>query len=178
MTVTCTKCGATVVGDAAYCVKCGNQLRPSTPPAGATYCGRCGQVLHSAAAGSAGAGEAGEEYGLPVSYASPLCYLFGFVSGLVMFFMDKRPAVRFHAAQSTIVFGVLVSGLIVLGRLTRNAFSDSQSTYLIYFIAFSALGLAALAIWILLIVKAFDRTPLRIPGVAKLAEWMAGSGRK
>ncbi len=176
MTVTCTKCGATVVGDAVFCVKCGNQLRPSSPPAGSTYCGRCGQVLPGVSIGQAEV--AAEEHGLPESYASPLCYLFGFVSGLVMFFLDKRPVVRFHAAQSTIVFGVLVTGLIVLGRLTRNAFSDSQATYLLYFVAFSALGLAALAIWILLIVKAFDRKPLRVPVVAWLADRMAGSGRK
>jgi uncharacterized membrane protein len=176
VTVTCTKCGATVKGDAAFCIKCGNQLRPAPPPAGATYCGRCGQVLPGVSAGSVT--EPAEEYGLPVSYASPLCYLFGFVSGLVMFFLDKRPAVRFHAVQSTIVFGILVSGLIVLGRLGRNAFSDTQSTAVMYFVAFSALGLAALAIWILLIVKAFDRKPVHVPVVGRIADWTAGSGRK
>jgi uncharacterized membrane protein len=165
------------MGDAVFCIKCGNQLRPSSPPAGATYCGRCGQVLPGVSIGSGS--EAPEEYGLPVSYASPLCYLFGFVSGLVMFFMDRRPIVRFHAAQSTIVFGVLVSGILVLGRLARNAFSEgSQAIYLLYFVAFSALGLAALAIWILLIVKAFDRKPLRLPVAGRLADWMAGSGNK
>jgi uncharacterized membrane protein len=177
VTVTCTKCGATVVGDAAFCVKCGNQLRPSSPPAGAQYCGRCGQVLPGAT--DVSAREAAEEYGLPVSYASPLCYLFGFVSGMVMYFLDKRPVVRFHAVQSTIVFGVLVSGLIVLGRLARNAFSDSTpAIYVAYFVAFSALGLAALGIWILLIVKAFDRQPFRMPGVAKLAGAMSGYSGK
>lgn len=95
-----------------------------------------------------------------------------------MFFLDKRPAVRFHAAQSTIVFGILVSGLIVLGRLGRNAFSDTQSIAVMYFVAFSALGLAALAIWILLIVKAFDRKPVHVPVVGRIADWMAGSKRK
>lgn len=176
MAVTCTKCSANVVGDAAFCIKCGNQLRPSPPPAGASYCGKCGQILPGV---SLGAGEkAPEEYGLPVSYASPLCYLFGFVSGLVMYFLDKRPVVRFHAVQSTIVFGFLVAAILVMGRLAREAFSEAQATYLIYFIAFSALSLAALAIWILLIVKAFDRKPFRVPVVARLADWMSGNGGK
>ena len=174
--VTCTKCGATVVGDARFCVKCGNQLRPYSPPAGATFCGRCGQVLPGLSVGQPG--EPAEEYGLPVSYASPLCYLFGFVSGLVMFFLDKRPAVRFHAVQSTIVFGVLVSGLIVLGRLTRNAFSEGTTTTYLLFVAFSALGLAALAIWILLIVKSFERKLVHIPIAGKLADWIAGTGNQ
>jgi uncharacterized membrane protein/ribosomal protein S27E len=177
VTVTCTKCGATVVGDAAFCVKCGNQLRPFSAPTGAHYCGRCGQVLPGAAAGSTR--EAAEEYGLPVSYAGPLCYLFGFVSGLVMFFLDKRHVVRFHAVQSTIVFGVLVSGLIVLGRLARNAFSDSSpAIYVSYFVAFAGVGLIALGIWILLIVKAFDRQPFHMPGVGRLADAMSGGGGK
>lgn len=176
MAVTCTKCGATVVGDAAFCTKCGNQLRPSSPPAGASYCGRCGQMLPGA---SLGPGEkAPEEYGLPVSYASPLCYLFGFVSGLVMYFLDRRPVVRFHAIQSTIVFGFFVTAILILGRLAREAFSESQSIYLLYFIAFSALSLAALATWILLIVKAFDRKPFRVPIVARFADWMSGGGGK
>jgi uncharacterized membrane protein len=174
--VTCTKCGATVVGDAAFCTKCGNQLRPSSPPAGASYCGKCGQVLPGVSLATGV--EAPEEYGLPVSYASPLCYLFGFVSGLVMYFVDKRPVVRFHAVQSTIVFGVLVSGIIVLGRFTRDAFSEGQSLYIVYFISFALLGLAALAIWILLIVRAFDRKPLRLPIAGKLADWIASSGGK
>ncbi len=174
--VSCTKCGATVRGDSVFCIKCGNQLRPSTPPSGAAYCGRCGQILPGVSIGPGA--EAAEEYGLPVSYASPLCYLFGFVSGLVMFFVDKRPAVRFHAAQSTIVFGFLVAGIMVLGRFARDAFSEGSAAYLLYFIAFSALGLAALAIWILLIVKAFDRQPVRLPVAGRLADWMAYSGRK
>jgi uncharacterized membrane protein len=170
--VTCTKCGATVVGDAAFCTKCGNQLRPSSPPARAAYCGRCGQVLPGVSLATGV--EAPEEYGLPVSYASPLCYLFGFVSGLVMYFVDKRPVVRFHAVQSTIVFGVLVTGIIVLGRFARDAFSEGQSLYLVYFISFALLGLAALAIWILLIVRAFDRKPLSLPIAGRLASWISG----
>jgi uncharacterized membrane protein/ribosomal protein L40E len=171
--VSCTKCGATVVGDAAYCIKCGNQLRPSSPPAGASYCGKCGQILPGV---SLGAGkEAPEEYGLPVSYASSLCYLFGFVSGLVMYFVDKRPVVRFHAVQSTIVFGLLVPGMVALGRFARDALSEGSSLLLVYTIAFFALSLAALAIWLLLIVRAFDRKPLSLPVAGKLASWISGS---
>jgi uncharacterized membrane protein len=176
VTVSCTKCGATVKGDSAFCVKCGNQLRPSPPPAGATYCGRCGRVLPGESAGAVG--EPAGEYGLPVSYAGPLCYLFGFVSGLVMYFMDKRPAVRFHAVQSTIVFGVFVGGIVALGRLSRNAFSDAQPTAIWYFVALSAVGLVALATWILLIVKAFERNRVHVPIVGRIADWIADSERK
>jgi uncharacterized membrane protein len=31
--------------------------------------------------------------------------LFGWIGGLIMFFTQKHPEVRFHAAQSIIVFG-------------------------------------------------------------------------
>jgi len=164
------------VGDAAFCIKCGNQLRPSSPPAGASYCGKCGQILPGVSLGAGAV--APEEYGLPVSYASPLCYLFGFVSGLVMYFVDKRPIVRFHAVQSTIVFSVLDTGIFILGRFARDALSEGSPLLLTYTIAFFAVGLAALAIWILLIVRAFDRKPLSLPIAGKLAELISGSGKK
>ncbi len=95
-----------------------------------------------------------------------------------MYFVDKRPVVRFHAVQSTIVFGVLVTGIIVLGRFARDSFSDNQPIYLLYFISWALLSLAALAIWILLIVRAFDRKPLKMPLAGKLAELISGSGKK
>ena len=171
--VTCSRCGAAVVGHGNFCVKCGNQFRPASHTPGAAYCARCGQILPGVSLGITG--EAIEEPGIPQTYASPICYLFGFASGLVMFFMDKRRLVRFHAAQSTIVFGLLVAGILVVGRLARDAFVDGQQAiYLAYFVGFSALSLAALALWIILIVKAFERKPLRLPIVGRIAEWAAG----
>ena len=39
--------------------------------------------------------------------AGLLCYALGWITGLIFYFVDKRPFVRFHAAQSIVVFGGL-----------------------------------------------------------------------
>ena len=46
--------------------------------------------------------------------AGLLCYVLGWVTGIIFFLIDKRPFVRFHAAQSIVVFGGLHIISIVL----------------------------------------------------------------
>ena len=47
--------------------------------------------------------------------AGLLCYVLGWVTGIIFFLIDKRPFVRFHAAQSMVVFGGLHVINIVIG---------------------------------------------------------------
>ena len=48
--------------------------------------------------------------------AGLLCYVLGWISGLVFFLIEKKNKfVRFHALQSIIVFGVLTLASIVIG---------------------------------------------------------------
>ena len=42
--------------------------------------------------------------GLPENVAALLSYVLGWITGLVFLLIDKRPYVRFHAAQSVVVF--------------------------------------------------------------------------
>jgi len=51
---------------------------------------------------------------LPENVAGVLCYLFGWVSGLVFLLIDRRPFVRFHAAQSVAVFATLSIMMLAL----------------------------------------------------------------
>jgi uncharacterized membrane protein len=180
--VTCKKCGAHVVGDAVYCVKCGQRLKPTLPPANAIYCAKCGQALphaegyeHRIAADASSA-----ELAIPQNYAAPMSYVFGWVSGLVLLFMDKRPVVRFHAAQSVIVFGVLNIAGFIAGRLSRTAFLDSPQEMMTYiaFGSFALICFTALILWIILMVKAFELKPIRIPIAAQIADVIAGKNRK
>ena len=43
--------------------------------------------------------------------------MLGWVTGLIFYFIDKRPFVRFHAAQSIVVFGGLTLIRMVSGML-------------------------------------------------------------
>lgn len=60
---------------------------------------------------------------LPENVAGMLCYLFGWVSGLVFLLFDRRPFVRFHAAQSVAVFATLSIVLLALSDFFLGAFS-------------------------------------------------------
>lgn len=179
--VTCSKCGTKVVGDAVFCVKCGTRLKPGQAPPNAVYCAKCGQPLPHAAgiSASSSAHASSGELAIPHNYAAPICYLFGWISGLVMYFVDKRPAVRFHAAQSMIVFGALNIAGFVAGRYSRDAFfsTGQQTTGIIAFIAFAVICFVALALWIIFIVKAFEKTAFRLPIAAPLADLMAGKAQ-
>ena len=42
--------------------------------------------------------------GLSENVAGLLCYILGWITGLIFLLIDKRPFVRFHAAQSIVVF--------------------------------------------------------------------------
>ncbi len=171
--VTCTKCGARVIGDSIFCVKCGLRLKPGQELAGSIYCGRCGQLLPGMSAGSAGGATA--ESGIPQNIAAPLSYFFAFLSGLVVFIIDKRPFVRFHAAQSTIVFGILSAAGFAAGRLSVSYHMSGRETIsIIYFAIFWVTGITGLALWVVLIMKAFEPKPYRLPIVGRLAARMAG----
>lgn len=71
------------------------------------------------AVGQAGGKTATEQ--LPENVAGMLCYLFGWASGLVFLLLDRRPFVRFHAAQSVAVFATLNILLVALSGFFLGA---------------------------------------------------------
>ena len=76
-------------------------------------CGQCGllRFMRRAAGGRIEPGSkargAAAQSGMAENVAGLLCYVLGWITGLIFYFVDKRPFVRFHAAQSIVVFGGL-----------------------------------------------------------------------
>ncbi len=91
----CTKCGANVADNAAFCPSCGATQGGTSPSAPA----------------------ASSQSGLAENVAGLLCYVLGWITGLIFFLKDKRPFVRFHAAQSIVVFGTLMINRIIIGMM-------------------------------------------------------------
>lgn len=92
--------------------------------------------------------------------AGLLAYLFGWVSGLILFLMEKKSAfVRFHALQSLILFG----GLSVAGIILRWI-------PFIGGILAAILGLATFAAWIVGMLKAYQGEMFKFPVVGDIAE--------
>jgi len=102
--------------------------------------------------------------GLPANVAGLLCYLLGWVSGLVFALIEKDSRfVRFHAMQSIYVFGVLTIAFIILGWIPFIGIWLSRLISVLGFI-----------LWILLMVKAYQGTTYNLPWSGNLAEKRAG----
>ncbi|MDV2989001.1 MAG: DUF4870 domain-containing protein [Dehalogenimonas sp.] len=102
--------------------------------------------------------------GLKSNVAGLLCYLAAWVSGLIFYLVEtKSQFVRFHAAQSIIVFGGLS---IVTAIFTVIPF--------IGWVINAFLGIVAFVLWLVLMVKAYQGEKYKLPIAGDLAEqWAA-----
>ena len=150
----CTKCGAEVADSATFCAACGaSQVAASNP----------------GPAGSAAQSQMAE------NVASLLCYVLGWVTGLIFYLIDKRPTVRFHATQSIVVFGGLHILSFALGTffglsMLAGGFGGFSIGIMIYWLV----SLLCFVLWILLMVKAYQGERFRVPIAADLAEKIFG----
>ena len=155
----CSKCGAQVADHVAFCAQCGT---PQSSGAG-----------KPAPANPNPAG--GAQSGMSENTAGLLCYLLGWITGLIFFFIDKRPFVRFHAAQSIVVFGGLHVIRIILGVVFGvHFFFGGWGELGAGFLLFQLIGLAGLILWILLMVKAYQGERFKIPIASEVAEGFVG----
>lgn len=96
--------------------------------------------------------------GLDQNVAGLLCYVGGWITGLVFFLIEKdNKFVKFHAMQAIVTFGALM----ILGFIPIvNWF----------------VGIVALVLWIVLMIKAYQNEKFKLPWLGNLAEkWAAGS---
>jgi len=99
-----------------------------------------------------------------------LCYLLGWVTGIIFFLIDKDPYVRFHAMQSILTFG----GLTVIDIIASILGSFGMGLWVIMHLITSLIGLLSLILWILLMVKAYQGERFKLPIVGDMAEGYAG----
>ena len=98
--------------------------------------------------------------GLEENIAGLLCYVLGWVSGLVFILIEKENKfVRFHAVQSIIVFGALTIASLVLGWIP-----------VIGGFLTGVLWLLGVVLWIVLMIKAYQGTRYKLPLSGDLAE--------
>ncbi len=141
----------------AFCKSCGQDI------GSANFCSKCGASQGAAAVPVATPIAASTE-GLAENVAGLLCYVLGWVTGLIFLLIDKRPWVKFHAAQSIAVFGGLT--VIRIGLLFMSHFLG--------WAIFGLVGLLTLVLWIFLMVKAYQHETERIPIAADIADSLAG----
>jgi len=110
--------------------------------------------------------------GLDENVAGALCYILGFISGIIFLLMEKDSRfVKFHAVQSIgislalVIFNIIVSSLYGI---------FSWSMFWLVATLSSLISLVALVLWIYLIMKAFQGEMFKLPIIGDIAEKQAG----
>jgi uncharacterized membrane protein len=163
----------------AFCSGCGADV-----PAGSAFCKQCGRPVAAGQASSAsapaqhsnpGAG-APATAGLADNVAGALCYSLGWLTGIIFLVIDKRHSVRFHAAQSIVVFGGLFVFYWIIGSMfaTSIAFGSIGIGWTFGYTIFMLLRLVFFVLWIFLMFKAYQGEQFRVPIAANLADSLVG----
>lgn len=163
----CAKCGTEVGSGAAFCPKCG---APQAVAAGPAPSPAPTPVVTSEPLVGGGTG-------LAENIAGLLCYVLGWVTGIIFFLIDKRPFVRFHAAQSIVVFGGLHVILILLGHFVGFGFFGGwgwNGSWGLIVLLYELINLISFILWILLMIKAAQHEKFRVPIAAEFADQLAG----
>ena len=97
--------------------------------------------------------------GLQENIASLLCYVGGWVTGIIFLLLEPdNKTVRFHAFQSIIIFGAL--------NLLWIVFWLIPFFWLIYWL----IEVCAFILWVVLIVRAYQGQKWKVPIAGNLAE--------
>jgi uncharacterized membrane protein len=160
----CAKCGMQVAESAAFCTHCG--APQAGVPAPAT-----GAAIGAGPGPPAAAPSTGTQSGLTENMAGLLCYLVGWLTGIIFLVIDKRPFVKFHAAQSVVVFGALNVLQILFGGwgIGWGLLSGSWG---IWYLA-RLVSALTLILWLFLMIKAFQGERFKLPVAGDLAESLA-----
>jgi uncharacterized membrane protein len=138
----CKSCGIEIAENAEFCAKCGTR---NTPVAGKNK----------------------TSMGLDENVAGALCYVLGFITGIVFLVMEKdNKFVKFHAVQSIATFlPVMVIGWII----TSILWSTPMMWWLAGIISM-LISLVELILWLVLMMKAYQGEKFKLPIVGDIAE--------
>jgi len=111
--------------------------------------------------------------------AGLLCYLFGWLGGLIFLLIDKRPFVRFHGAQSialSIVFiPVWILYLILSFVLTAITAAMHFPIGILSFFLFPLIMLAFFLAFVFCMYKAYQHEKFKLPIIGNMVEKMVGA---
>ena len=115
--------------------------------------------------------------GLSENLAALLSYVFGWITGLIFLLLDKRPYVRFHAAQSIVVFlGLHILRAVLAAIFGMEWFGGFGNWGVFTFgaLLLNFLSLLSLVLWVVLLVKAFQGVRFKLPLAGDIAEGLTG----
>jgi uncharacterized membrane protein len=109
--------------------------------------------------------------GLDVRLASVLCYSVWWITGGLFLLLERQHrTIRFHAAQSLVLFGAVSVLLVTVGALSAVALVVSSQTYQIVRVFGDLMWAGAAVVWLVLVLRAWRGDVWRVPLVAALAD--------
>jgi uncharacterized membrane protein len=109
--------------------------------------------------------------GMEENVASMLCYIAGFITGLIFYFSEKEnKTVRFHALQSIGLTIFIVAVLIVITIFNAIFFAISWTILGIWVIISTIIWLGIAALWIFLMVRAYMGAKVKLPLIGDICE--------
>jgi uncharacterized membrane protein len=158
----CSGCGTQMADNAAFCPKCGK--------AAAQVSGAEGPYVPPPVPPATYGTTAAPATPMAENVAGMLAY-FTIIPAIIFLLIEpynRNRFVRFHAFQCLFTCAALIVLQIVLSIF-------SHILPIIMFGVWGLLGLAELALWILLVVKAYQHEMFKLPIVGDLAEKQAGA---
>jgi uncharacterized membrane protein len=165
-----------------YCPNCGSQTE-------GRFCAKCGTAVEAGAGTAAPAAPATPAYttgpgtgavaasGLQDNLAGALCYVLGFITGILFLVLEpynKKPFVRFHAFQSIIFsaawFALSLAISILFGIL---GFASGGFMWVLLIPLRLLIGLGGFVLWLFLMFKAYNNERYQLPIVGPMAEKQA-----
>ncbi len=170
----CKNCGSQVDGQ--FCAKCGTPVAPpaagsytAPPPAGQGYVQPAAPDYAQPPAATAG--------GLTDNVAGLLCYVVGFITGILFLALapyNQNKFIRFHAFQSIFYSAALIGLWIVLSILGAIFHAIVGFGFgLLWSLVMLLVWLGSLGVWILLMVKAYQGQKYMLPVIGPLADKQA-----
>jgi uncharacterized membrane protein len=161
----------------AFCPNCGTQVA-------GRFCPNCGTDMSAAAGAAPGGGNVPpnippqgpamsfQAAGMQENVASALCYLAGFISGIIFLVLapyNRNRTIRFHAFQS--IFGSIavfvINIVFVIGIFGMfHMWFIGHTLWLIF-------RLLVFVLWIYLMYSAYNNRKIKLPVIGDLAEKQA-----
>ena|SRR5437899_7865109 len=157
-----------------FCANCGASVEGQ-------FCGSCGQPSGVAPSGAAPPPQstpavAPASAGLTDNVAGLLCYIAGFITGILFLVLapyNQNKFIRFHAFQSIFLCVAWVAVVIVERIISLIVLNISIALLAMLSLIWMLVGLAFFALWIVLMVKAYQGQRWKLPIIGDLAEKQA-----
>jgi uncharacterized membrane protein len=108
--------------------------------------------------------------------ASMLCYLAGFVTGIIFLVIEpynKKPIIRFHAFQSIFLSVAIVVAEIVFG-IVFGILSHIIGLFGVLGLFFPLFALVCVLLWLYMLISTYQGKTIVLPIIGQIAQQQAG----